>query len=211
MSALPDTTVINLHRASRSPLTVSELEGAAWCIPDGSGSPKPLAVGAEISVGDSVAVGAGAELVVGCLRLNGGRRGQTFGLVKDGAFRPNPNRTDVPRLVLQLAQIEQQVAEGAEDPLAVRQAPETELERASSADFARTNLVLAAARELPEEVARAQRAVVLFINEETAFTAMADLSVSKLRALIEALDRPVTPHMVEESALDALLADVYAN
>lgn len=210
MPRLPDTTIVNLHRASRSPLVIDRLEGEAWRVAEGSKQPETLGVGDRIGVGDTVALAVGTVLDAGPLHLRGGPRGQTHVLVKDGAFRPSPSRADVPRLLLQLAQIEEQMSSSfGEDPLAVRPGPETEFERAASADFARYNLVMPAARELPEDVARREGAVCLFINEDTAFVAMADLSVGKLRAVMEAMDRPVNPHMVEPRILEELFARVY--
>lgn len=209
MPTLPDITVVNLHRAPRAELTIDRLEGHAWRIAEGADHPCPLELGDSISIGETVALEVGAALDAGPLHLRGGPKGQTHALVRDGAFRPNPSRADVPRLILQLAQIEEQMTSMGEDPLAVRQGPETEFERAASADFARCNLVLAAARELPEDVARREGAVCLFVNEDTAFVAMVDLSVSKLRAVMEALERPVNPHMVERATLEDLIQRVY--
>lgn len=209
MTTLPDITIVNLHCASRSPLTIDRLEGAAWRVPEGPAEPMPLIPGDTIRVGETLALAEGAILDAGPLHLRGGTRGQAHALVKDGAFRPNPSRSDVARLLLQLAQIEEQMTALGEDPLAVRQGPETAFERAASADFARCNLVLAAARELPEEVARTHEAVCLFVNEDTAFVAMAELSVAKLRAIMEALERPVNPHMVEREVLRELIQRVY--
>lgn len=209
MPDLPDTTIVDLHRASRSPVRIDRLEGLAWRIPEDGRGPVRLEVGDEIQVGETIAVAEGSILDAGPVHLRGGNRGQTHALVKDGAFRPNPSRADVPRLLLQLAQIQEQMGHLGEDPLAVRTGPETPFERAASADFARSNLVLSAARELPEAVARSERAVPIFVNEDTAFVAMVDLSVPKLQAVMEALERPVNPHMVEAEVLDELLERVY--
>ncbi|MEO1228341.1 MAG: hypothetical protein AAFZ18_05495 [Myxococcota bacterium] len=209
MPTLPDTSIVNLHRTAGGPVHVDRVDGPVWRIREGSEQAEPLEVGDHLEPGDTVALGAAAQLEAGSLRLRGGDHGQAHALVKEGAFRPNPSRADVPRLLLQLAQIEEQMGSAGEDPLAVRQGPETDFERAASSDFARCNLVLAAARELPETVARAERAVCLFVNEDTAFVAVTGISVAKLRALMEALGRPVNPHMVEEAVLDELLDRAY--
>lgn len=209
MPTLPDTSVVNLHRTAGSPVRVDRVDGMAWRIREGAERAEPLAVGDHLEPGDTVALAAEAQVEAGTLRLRGGVSGQAHALVKDGAFRANPSRADVPRLLLQLAQIEEQMGTDGEDPLAVRQGPESAFECAASSDFARSNLVLAAARELPEAVARSERAVCLFVNEDTAFVAVTAISVAKLRALMEALDRPVNPHMVEEPVLDELLERAY--
>ena len=209
MEQVPDTSIVNLHRASRSPLAIDRLEGQAWRIREGASEAEQLSVRDLLRVGETVAVAPGGVVEAGPLQLRGGFRGQAHALVKAGAFRPSPNRTDVPRLLLQLAQIEEQMTSFGEDPLAVREGPETPFERAASAEFARNNLVLMAARELPESVAQEQAAVCIFVNEETAFVAVSELSVAKLRAVMEALQRPVNPHMVEPQVLDELLERVY--
>ncbi|MBX2810261.1 MAG: hypothetical protein KTR25_00560 [Myxococcales bacterium] len=209
MPTLPDTTIVNLHRTSSSPLCIARLEGIAWRISEDTNEAQELRIGDQISRGETVALAPQAVLEAGSLRLLGGSKGQTHSLVKEGVFRPNPSRSDVPRLLLQLAQIEEQMSSLGEDPLAVREGPETAFERAASADFARCNLVPQAARELPEEVARQEGAVCLFVNEDTAFVAMSDLSVPKLRAVMEALERPINPHMIEADLLEELLERVY--
>lgn len=185
------------------------LEGSAWRIAEAEDEPRPLSTGDELVVGETVLLAAGAVLEAGPLHLRGGERGQTHGLVNDSSFRPSPSRGDVPRLLLQLAQIQEEMGEEGEDPLAVRGGPSSVLDRCASADFARSNLVLSAARELPEAIARAHGAVALFVNEDTAFVAVVELSVPKLQALMEALDRPVNPHMVDASILQELLERVY--
>lgn len=209
MPTLPDTTIVNLHRTPQGSQTVSIMTGHAWKFAEGQDTPEPLSVGDVLVAGDTVAVAADSVVEAGTLHLHGGPDGYAHALVKDSAFRPSPSRADVPRLMLQLAQIEEQMGALGEDPLSVREGPETPFEKAASADFARCNLVKAAARELPETVARAERAVCLFVNEETAFVAVTDMSVAKLRALMEALDRPVNPHMVEPVILEELLTRAY--
>ncbi|MEM7679360.1 MAG: hypothetical protein AAF449_25585 [Myxococcota bacterium] len=92
----------------------------------------------------------------------------------------------------------------------MQRGPETVHERAKSSEFARLNLTLSVARELPESVARQLRAVALFVSEDTAFVAVSSLDVAKLRRLMTALRRPVNPHMVEEEVIDQLLERVYA-
>ena len=211
MYSLPDTTVVNFHRATSSPLTIHKLEGCAWKVDEAKKEPVVLCLGDNIYPGETVALCAHSVLEAGTLKLRGGPEGQTHALVKEGAFRPNPSRADVPRLLLQLAQLEEQMSTFGEDPLAVQEGPETDFERAASADFARCNLVLSAARELPESVARDVGAVCLFVNEDTAFVAMADLSVTKLRAVMEALERPINPHMIGGDLLEELLEQVYGS
>lgn len=209
MPTLPDTTIVNLQRAPQGSHVVVRVEGFAWRLRDDEDAPSVLSPGDALEPGDTVAVGAQSMVEAGTIRLIGGPRGQTHALVKDSDFRPSPSRADVPRLLLQLAQIEEQMTSFGEDPLAVRQGPETPFERAASADFARCNLVSAAANELPESIARSESAVCLFVNEETAFVAVTDISVTKLRALMEALDRPVNPHMVEPEIIEELLERAY--
>lgn len=209
MPDIPDTTIVNLHRLPATSASVSRLEGHAWLYPDGGRVPRPLEHGDQLSVGDMVAVAPDGRVDAGPLRLFGGARGATHSMIGEGAFRPNPGRAQVPRLLLQLSEIEEQMGALGGDPLAVQPGPETPFERAASADFARSNLVVGAARELSESTARRVGAVPLFINEETAFVAMASLSVEKLRTVMEALERPVNPHMVEDEVLEELLARAY--
>lgn len=209
MPSLPDTTIVNLHRTSGSPLQIGRLEGHAWKVSEETQEATELELGDEVHRGDTIALAQDSMLEAGSLRLFGGEQGQTHTLLKDGCNKPNPSRADVPRLLLQLAQIEEQIGALGEDPLAVRPGPETEFERSASTDFARCNLVYAAARELPESVARSEGAVCLFINEDTAFVAMSDLSVAKLRAVMETLERPINPHMIEPALLEELLERVY--
>lgn len=209
MPRVPDTTIVDLHRVPYSPIAVDRIEGEAWRIPKGSGTPEPLGAGDDLEVGDTVALAPLSSLDAGPVHLRGGPRGRAHGLVSDRDLRVNPTRAQVPQLLLQLTEIEEQMSELGGDPLAVQPGPESPFERAASAEFALCNLVPTAARELPESLARTEGAVVLFINEETAFVAMSSLSVQKLRSVMEAVQRPVNPHMVEPTVLEELLERAY--
>ena len=93
----------------------------------------------------------------------------------------------------------------------MQRGPDSEYEKIKSAEFARLNLTMPVARELAESTARSDRAVALFISDDTAFVAVSTLDVAKLRRLMTALRRPVNPHMVEDSVIDELLERVYAD
>ena len=148
---------------------------------------------------------------MGTLKLFGGSRGRAHALVPADAFKSAPRRADVPRLLEQLAGIEAEAVKLGEDPLAMQRGPETPHERAKASEFAKLNLTLSVARELPETIAREDRAVALFVSDDTAFVAVSTLDVAKLRRLMTALRRPVNPHMVDEDIIDALLAQVYVS
>lgn len=173
----------------------------------------PLTVGRELVVGDTIILAAGASATVGAPldeRLSGGRRGQAHAFVDDGAFRSSPGRADVPRLLAELEEIEREVKTklGA-DPLLRQGGPTSPVERAIAEEYARENLVVAEARTFPEPLARATGSILLFSCDETAFVAVAELSIPRLRALLEAYGRPVNPHLVERRVLDELFARVY--
>ena len=210
MSTQPDLTVVDLHRVE-GPLIVQSIEGEVWHFPDGRPGPIEVEIGGQIQVGDTLALGAGARVLVGTLSLSGGRQGRAHALVPVDAFKNAPRRADVPRLLEQLAGIEAEAVKLGEDPLAMQRGPETIHEKAKSAEFAKLNLTLSIARELPESIARADRAIALFVSDDTAFVAVSTLDVAKLRRLMTALRRPVNPHMVEDHVIDELLARVYAS
>ena len=209
MNEQPDLTVVDLHRVE-GPLVVQAVQGDVWHFPDGHPGSAEVEVGGAIQIGDTLALGPGARVLVGTLDLTGGRRGRAHALVPVDAFKTAPRRADVPRLLEQLAGIEADAVKLGEDPLAMQRGPETAHEKAKSAEFARLNLTLSVARELTERTARSDRAVALFVSEDTAFVAVSSLDVAKLRRLMQALRRPVNPHMVEESVIDELLERVYA-
>ncbi|MGF1509095.1 MAG: hypothetical protein ACFB9M_06285 [Myxococcota bacterium] len=206
----PDVSYVDLHRVSGSPLRVEHIRGRAWRVNDG-GRLTNLDEGESLEVGDTVAVSAEGELQAEGLTLPGGRRGKTHSLVATSAFRSSPSRADVPKLLRQLAQIEQEIAgQGSADPLAAAQSPpRTPHEQAQASEFARSNLSIPAARLLSEALARELRVLVLFVSDETAFVAMEDVTVWRLRRVMEALERPVHTHLVTSTDMSALLEKVY--
>ena len=206
----PDLTVVDLHRVA-GPLVIQSIDGEVWHFPDGRPGPLPVEVGGAVEIGDTLALSAGARVLLGTLTLSGGRRGRAHALVPTDAFKAAPRRADVPRLLEQLAGIEAEAIKLGEDPLAMQRGPETAHEKARAAEFAQLNLTREIATELPEAVAREYRAVALFVSDDTAFVAVSSLDVSKLRRLMTELRRPVNPHMVEDSVIDALLMRVYAD
>ncbi len=213
-----DTTVVDLHRVGRTAMDVLAVRGAAWRVRDANDVGTPLTAGDDLRVGETVVVAPEAELLVdsklpavGTLTLVGGPRGRAHAFVPEDAFRSSPSREDVPRLVEQLRQLEQQVEVGAtEDPLAEQEGPETAFDRAMAREFAAQNLSLEAARLLPEDVARREGAVSLFLHGDAVCVALVRLGVGKIRRIMEAVRRPVNPHLVDAETLDALLARVYA-
>ena len=208
-AAHPDLSFVDLHRVADTETRVERVVGKAWRVPEG-GDPIPLVESHTLRVGETVAVEPGGEVLAGGLHLRGGRRGRAHSLVAASSFRPSPSRSDVPRLLMQLTGAERQRYRRGSDPLTESHpVPQTPHERARAAEFALANLCPAAARLLPEAVAREVRAVVLFVSEETAFTAFEQLTVDGLRRVMEDLERPVSPHVVPAGLLDALLDRVY--
>ena len=209
MTEQPDLTVVELHRVD-GPLVVQAIEGDVWHFPDGRPGPIAVEIGGPVQIGDTLALAPGARVLVGTLDLKGGAKGRAHALVPVDAFKSAPRRADVPRLLEQLAGIEAEAIKLGEDPLSMQRGPESPHDKAKSSEFAQLNLTLSVARELPESIARADRAVALFVSDDTAFVAVSALDVAKLRRLMTALRRPVNPHMVEDSVIDALLERVYA-
>ncbi len=205
----PDTSVVEFHRVGADPLVVRALAGEGWLIPESNGTPVPLEVGFQVSVGDTVALEPGARLQLGPLALVGGVRGCAHSLVRADAFRAAPTREDLPRLVAELSELEREVEREGVDPLRAEAGLRTPLARATARDFALSNLDLPVAWTLSEGAARALGAVVLFVSGDTAVVALAELSVSRLLALLRALERPVQPHLVDRDTLEALFARVY--
>ena len=207
----PDTSVVDLHRSPLPELSVARVEGSGHVVREKTKAVEPLLVGQPVRVGDIVALGPDSFAEVGPFSFSGGRRGRAHALVKPDAFSPNPSRADVPRLMAQLARIEEEVEAASEDPLTQQDGPKTPYECAQSEEFAAKNLDLDTARKLAFGVASELRAVCLFTSEDTAFVAVDGLSVSKLRRVIGALGRPVNPHLVTSEVLDALLERVYGS
>lgn len=206
---MPDTTLVDMHRLPPEGVEVTRVEGEAWRIAEDAGTSEPLAAGLVLAVGDTIALGSGAVVRAGGLELAGGRRGHAHAFVSETAFRSSPSRNDVPKLLEHMSEIEEKMAVLGEDPLAAYQGPKTPLECARASEVAHLNLVMDAARELPEPVARRLGAVLVFVNDESAFVAMASVTFAKLRALMETLRRPIQPHLVEERTLCALFERVY--
>lgn len=194
---------------ARASVRVERLVGRAWRVEDGSFGAE-LEEGQSIETGQTVALEADAELLAEGLCLVGGRRGKTHSLVPASAFRASPNRGDVPKLLAQLSQIEREIQGSGNDPLAAAQSPpSTPHEQASAVEFARANLNRAAARLLPESLARSLGALVIFVSEETAFVAFETVDVAKLRTVMEALERPIHSHLVPTGVLEPIIDQVY--
>src|SRR5438874_1466283 len=70
-------------------------------------------------------------------------------------------------------------------------------------------LVADAELSIPEATARSAGALPLFFCDEAVFVAMSSVSIAKLRRVMQALGRPVNPHLVEESVLGELLDRVH--
>ncbi len=205
-----DTSVVELHRLLRSPAEVSSVEGAAFRVTEEGSELGRIEAGHAVAVGDTLALAPNAVVTVDHLVLSGGKRGRAISLVAESAFRSSPSKKDVPKLLAQLEEIDRQMlAQLGEDPLRMHRGPESAYERAASAEFAQLNLVLKDARELPQERAEELRAVCLFFSDEAAFVAFSSVTIARLRALMELLNRPVNPHLVEDQVLDALLSRVY--
>lgn len=207
--SVPDASVLDLHRVDGGPVPVRSVHGEAWRAPEDSEDFSPLRAGEEVALGETVAVAAGGVVELPGLTLRGGNRGRAHALVSQGSFRSSPGRADVPRLVAQLEQIEKEMPPIGDDPLTMQSGPITPTERAQSAEFARLNFDPEAAQLLGEAAAREAQAVCLFVSDETAFVAVRELTVPKLRSLIEGLGRPVSPHVVADEVLDELLERAY--
>jgi hypothetical protein len=206
-----DTTVVELHRLARSPIEVRAIVGEAYRVSEDGVILAKLSKESKVSVGETIALDPGSVLLIDRFRFAGGRRGKAIAFVAETAFRSSPSRSDVPKLLDQLKEIDRQMlAQLGEDPLRMHKGPSTPFERATSAEFAELNLVERDARELPEPIARATGAVCLFFSDEAAFVAFSSVTIAKLRTLMEALNRPVNPHLVEEHVLEQLQQRVYA-
>lgn len=189
--------------------SVVSVTGAAWKLDEARGERDPIERGTDLRVGDTVFVEPAATLLVDAQTLLGGSRGRTYAFV-DKAVETSPSRRDVPRLIQDLAKLESQmVAHFGEDPLSTQRGPETAFELAASREYAIQNLMIEAALCLPEKVARDVGAVCLFFHGEAACVAMKGVSVKKIRALMEALGRPVNPHVVDDQTLRTLFDGVY--
>lgn len=204
-----DTTFVDLHRVAGDALVVRDVRGDVYRVTDEGEELDRIDRGSTLRVGDTIVLEAGALIFAGALRLEGGRFGKAHAFVPEHAFLSSPRRSDVPRLLEQLTEVARESAALGGDPLSVQGGPETPFERAESAEFAHANLTLEAARRLPEAAARAHGAVCLFFLDETAFVAVSEVSIAKLRALMVALGCPVNPHLVEPEVLERLLDRVY--
>lgn len=206
-----DTTVVELHRLPDSPQPIRGIVGDAHRVTEDGEIVVKLSKDSTVSVGETIALDPGAVVLIDRFRFTGGRRGKAIAFVAETAFRSSPSKKDVPKLLEQLAEIDRQMlAQLGEDPLRMHRGPSTPYECAASAEFAALNLVEKDARELPERIAKSTGAVCLFFSDEAAFVAFSSVTIQKLRVLMEALNRPVNPHLVEESVLESLTAKVYA-
>lgn len=204
----PDTSVVDLHRIA-APVVVLDLIGRGYLVPESQKAAVPLAVGATVSIGDTISLDAGSEARIGPLALVGGRRGRAHAFVREDAFKPSPGVDDVPRLLMELKRVEQEVESLGKDPLETSELPSTPYKRSVAREFAMLNLSKTDARTLDEDFARRERAVVVFISDETAFIATSRVTVPKLILLMTAVRRPVQPHLVDDEVIEALLSEVY--
>ena len=166
----------------------------------------PLEVGSAIGVGDTIAIDPHSKVVASDQVFLGGNNGRAHAFVGVDAFRPKPNKQDVPDIV---RQIRRQRDLPAGDPFADAVRPTTPYQKAAAAEFARLNLDERTALWLSEETARSLRAVPLFMSEDTAFVAMDSVDGGRVMALMVELSRPVSPHLVERKVLDDLLDKVF--
>jgi hypothetical protein len=209
--ALADPAIVELHRLESSPEQVIVIEGEAYRLSEGDAkTTERIVVPASVRIGETILVEPNARVILEHRVLSGGKRGRAHAFVANDAFRSQPNMADVPKLLDQLLQIEKQMEKLGDDPLTSQKGPMTPFERAMAADFCRNNVVLEAARMLPEELARSSRTVCLFFCDESAFVAMHKMSIAKVRAVMEALGRPLNPHLVDDEVVDELLDRVYA-
>lgn len=209
MKSPVDVAFVEIHRVRGEADRVSWLDGKAHRVDDAGALLGPLSVGVTIRVGETIVLEPGARAVVSGREIVGGRRGRAHAFVAEDAFRSNPSRADVPKLLDQLRQIERQMERLGEDPLAMQRGPESDYERAVAHEFVRANLTREAALLLDEAVAREVRAVCLFLCEDSAYLATSSLSIAKVRTIMEALGRPVNPHLVDDEVIDELLERVY--
>jgi hypothetical protein len=204
--SLPDTTCVDFHRIPAGGLVVNRIEGTAVRVLDHGRRTEPLAMGDVLSVGDTIALERGSLVVASDVVMDGGRNGRAHTFVGDRAFRSTPSRADVPAL---LRQFESMGSTSVPDPFASLRPPTTPYERTVAADFARMNLDLRAALELPRETACELRAVPLFLSEETAFVAMERVDLPRIVRLMSELSRPVNPHLVPPEVVEELIDRVY--
>lgn len=201
-----DTTVVDFHRVPTGGLVVSRIDGSASRVLDNGRRSEGLAVGAVLSVGDTIFIAQGGKVVASDVAMVGGMNGRAHSFVAADAFRSKPGRSDVPAIVQQLEHLS---SGSGDDPFAGHHGPTTPYEHAAAAEFARLNLDLRVALELSEESARLLRAVPLFLAEETAFVAMETVDAAKAVRLMTELGRPVNPHLVGPVVLDELLDQVF--
>ena len=205
----PYVAVVDLH-VLQEPLSVSSVTGDAFRVSSDGNLSDRLEAGARLEVGQIIFVGPGGLVEAGKERLEGRRRGCAHSFVELATVTASPGRKDVPRLIRDLAELEKQmVGTLGTDPLEMQEPPSSAYDRSYAADYAFQNVDVECARLLPESKARELNAVCLFLAGESACVAVSGLSVRRLRSLMEALGRPVNPHMVDEETLSALLQAVY--
>ncbi len=205
-----DTNIVDLHAVEEGPCRVLSVAGEAWFGLQDDEDFEVLCAGVDVEVGHAIMIAAGGTVELDGRTLKGGNNGRTHSLVLQSRFQASPSREDVPRLVTQLQQIEKEMKPSGEDPLRMQSGPMSAAERAQSAEFVWLNFDPEVAGLLDAADARRLRAVCIFISEETAFVAADDLTVPKLRELMQILNRPVNPHIVEPVVLEELLGRAYA-
>jgi hypothetical protein len=194
------------------PEPVLDIRGEAWHSNEEGVPSAPLRAGETLTPGQFVAVAAGSGVRTRSVEIAGGRRGRTHGFVSASAAQTTPSRRDVPRLLADMEKLEKRILDQfGQDPLEAQGGPEQPFDRAVAADFAFNNLTLEVALELPERVARDAGAVCLFLSGDAACIALAEVSVRKIRILMETLQRPISPHVVDPQTLRTLLTSVYGS
>lgn len=205
-----DTSVVDLLRLPSGGAALGSVEGEVYRVDDHTGAGTVLADGAPVAIGETLFVSPSATARVAGHVLRGGNNGRAYAFVAETAHRGAPSRQDVPKLLGQLEEIERRVKERLGlDPLALHEAPKSPCDRAAAMEFALLNFTPEVSDALPEGLARALGAVPLFLSDESMFIAMSTVTLAKLRRLMEALGRPVNPHLVEPAVLDELLRRAY--
>ncbi len=200
-------SVVDLHRMPSPAPVVRQVNGEAWLVVGQGAPPTTLDLGRTLVVGDTLALAPHAHVWAGHYELLGGPHGRAHAFVAPDAFATSPALEELPELIRQLRELAGQL--GNEDPLSDEPGPSTPYEAALARDFALNNLDLSWARKLTCDEARQQRAVPLFVCQDTAYVAVDRASVAKLLTLVQALGRPVNSHLMTPEAIDELLAHAY--
>ena len=195
---------IYIHVLSRNIETIEAVQGNAFWMNEEGDTETRIKIGDTIHRDDLMYVEAGGSVAFSRGEVCGGNRGKTHSFVDPASLRSSRNGTDVAQLVEELEDLKAEETDPFESMFPLR----TRFELSYAHDFALQNFEVMAARSVSESIARSLQLICLFVAGESACVAMSKLNITRMQAVITALNRPIKPHLVRHHEEEVWLCSV---